>query len=138
MRSVLNMRILERLKAAGFTLDSNFKACSTSMFGTDTFCKLPGSCNYMRDRGVKLDFEFTVFDESGPSGKGNSKTILLDGDDMLVDGTEFGSGSTYTNSCYVPIMKQEFGNQKSLMTPMFENTWIVGTQVMNKYYTVFD
>ena len=57
---------------------------------------------------------------------------------MLVDGTEIESGSQGKNSCYIPIMKQEFGDQKSQMTVTYQNTWIVGTQVMNKYYTVFD
>lgn len=55
---------------------------------------------------------------------------------MLVDGTEI--QANMKNSCLIPIMKQEFGDQKTQMKQAFKNTWLLGTQVMNKYYTVFD
>ena len=56
---------------------------------------------------------------------------------MFIEGTEIKADQK--NSCFIPIVKQEFlGNQKADVTAMYQNTWLVGTHVMNKYYTVFD
>lgn len=56
---------------------------------------------------------------------------------MFIDGSEiYGS---LKDSCILPIIKQEFiKSQKTEMTAMYANTWLVGTHVMNKYYTIFD
>lgn len=106
LREVLNQRILERLRAAQFTIETGYTPCSKSTFGTDTYCKLPGSCHYMRDKGLQLEFKLTVFDGDASSSKSasNKFTIELSGDDMLVEGTAI-DPQRGSNSCYIPIMK---------------------------------
>ena len=69
------------------------------MVGTDTFCKMPGTCHYLRDRGFKIDLEFTIYDDE----EGSEYQILMNGDDMLVDGTDIQASAT--NSCYIPLVK---------------------------------
>ena len=90
MIPVMNQRIRERLRAAGFTIEDTWKACTQSLAGTDTFCKLPGTCHYMRDKGLQLEFSLTLYDdgESSSENSPNKYTIELSGDEMLVEGVE--------------------------------------------------
>lgn len=79
-------------------MEAKWEACTSTIAGTDTFCKMPGTCHYLRDRDFKIDFEFTIYDEGGTEYQ-----IQMDGDDMLVDGTDI--QASYTNSCYIPLIK---------------------------------
>ena len=58
---------------------------------------------------------------------------------MLVDGMEVNPNNGGENECYIPIMKQEYAaDSKTEGTKLFKDTWLMGTHVMNKYYTVYD
>ena len=83
-----------------------------------------------------MEFSLTLTD-SDPSST-EKFPIDLSGNDMLVDGLEI-DPSGGRNSCYIPIMKQEFtGDSKTIGTKVYQDTWLLGTHVMNKYYTIFD
>jgi hypothetical protein len=57
---------------------------------------------------------------------------------MLLPGTEV--DKTHSSTCYIPILKQEFGTQKTndKITSMFANKWLIGSHVISKYYIYFD
>jgi hypothetical protein len=106
MRNTINQRVRERLKAAKFDFgdNPNYDACSKNVLGqTDTYCKLPGTCHYMEDVGLNLEFQLTIKDSQNAS---KDFTIDLSGRDMLVDGTDIFQNQG--KSCFLPIMKQEF------------------------------
>jgi hypothetical protein len=70
-------------------------------------------------------FQMTLFDEHG-----GEITIKLEGKDMFVPGTLIDNDDpSIENFCFIPILKHNYGP---------DNTWFLGSPILNDYYTVFD
>lgn len=97
---------------------------------SDWYFKLPDTCRAMRSRNLDLSFSLTFIEP----GSDITYNILLHGDEMMVDDVNPGDPV-----CYLPIMKQRFvGVERNDIYMNYTNTWILGTYVMNKYYTIYD